>query len=300
MAFSIGSDIHSSESHSYMSAAADQDPSLKIVGAVANAIAILRSLTQRGESAGVTTIARETGVSVSTCFNILRTLASERLVDFDPEAKTYRIGLGVLEFSLPLLGADQADLIRPELQRLSGEHKSLICLWQITDSERIMLIDRVSSARTVRVDISHGSRLPTYVGAVGRCYAALRDTPRSELKQHFDALNWQSPPSFEAYAEDVERAKQDGFAFDFGHLFIGLEIAAAVITDPSGKPRLGVSGINIAGQLPRRDIERLAADLRDSADWISEALFGVSRGVRQSERRIAAGRAVPRSRERAQ
>ncbi|SEG39657.1 IclR family transcriptional regulator [Bosea lathyri] len=281
-----------------MSATVDQDLSPKIVGAVANAVAILRSLVQRSEPAGVAAIARDTGVSVSTCFNILRTLAGERLVEFDDDAKTYRIGLGVLEFSLPLLGANQADLIRPELLRLSGEHKSLICLWHITDSERIMLVDRVSSARTVRVDMSHGSRLPTYVGAVGRCYAALRDPPREELKQHFDTLQWQAPPSFDAYADDVERAKQDGFAFDFGQLFIGLEIAAAVITDPTGKPRLGISGINIAGQLPRRDIERLAMDLRDSADWISEALFGVSRGVRQSERRIASGRAVPRNQER--
>jgi len=281
-----------------MSAATDQDLSPKIVGAVANAIAILRSLVQLSEPAGVAVISRDAGVSVSTCFNILRTLTAERLVEFDAEAKTYRIGMGVLEFSLPLLGANQADLIRPELLRLSGEHKSLICLWQITEAERIMLVDRVSSARTVRVDMSHGSRLPTYVGAVGRCYAALRDLPRDELKRRFDALQWQAPPSFEAYADDVERAKQDGFAFDFGQLFIGLEIAAAVITDPAGKPRLGISGINIAGQLPQRDIERLAVDLRDSADWISEALFGVSRGVRQTERRIASGRAVPLQQER--
>jgi DNA-binding IclR family transcriptional regulator len=95
-----------------MNEAHDQDPSPKNVGAVANAVSILRSLAQLSEPAGVALIARNTGVSVSTCFNILRTLSSERLVDFDPEAKTYRIGMGVLELSVPLLGANQADLIR--------------------------------------------------------------------------------------------------------------------------------------------------------------------------------------------
>lgn len=277
-----------------MSATHDQDPSPKNVGAVANAVSILRSLAQMSEPAGVAVIARDSGVSVSTCFNILRTLSSERLVDFDPEAKTYQIGMGVLELSLPLLGANQADLIRPELKRLSGEHNSLICLWQITESERIVLVDRVSTARTVRVDMSDGSRLPTYVGAVGRCYAAIRGLPADHLKTHFDQLQWQSPPSFEAYATDVERARRDGYAFDFGQLFIGLEIAAAIVTDPTGKPRLGISGISIAGQLSRENIERLGVDLRNSADWISEALFGVSRGVRQSQRRLAGGSAVPR------
>lgn len=279
-----------------MSTSPDQDLSPKIVGAVANAVSILRSLAQMSEPAGVAVIARDTGVSISTCFNILRTLSAERLVDFDAEAKTYRIGLGVLELSLPLLGANQADLIRPELARLSGEHKSLLCLWQVTERERIVLVDRVSTAKTVRVDMSDGSRLPTFVGAVGRCYAALRNLPRDELKLRFDVLQWQAPPSFEDYVTDVEKARRDGYAFDLGQLFKGLEIAAAVVTDAEGRPRLGISGINIAGQLSREEIERLGVDLRDSADWISEALFGVSRGVRQSERRLAGGRVAPHGR----
>lgn len=272
-----------------MSDPADQDPSPKIVGAVANAVSILRTLAQSNGPAGVNVIARDAGVSVSTCFNILRTLSSERLVDFDPEAKTYAIGMGVLELSLPLLGANQANLIRPELARLSAEHKCLMCLWQITDGERIVLIDRVSTAKTMRVDMSDGSRLPTFVGAVGRCYAALRDLPRADLKARFDALQWQAPPSFEEYVQDVEQARRDGYAFDLGQLFRGLEIAAAVVTDPSGKPRLGISGISIAGQLTRPEIEQLGAALRDSADFISESLFGVSSGLRQTERRLAAG-----------
>jgi DNA-binding IclR family transcriptional regulator len=280
------------ESYSYMSATGDQDLSPKIVGAVANAVAILRAMAQTGAPVGVAAIARNTGVSVSTCFNILRTLSAERLVDFDDEAKTYRIGLGVLELSLPLLGANQVDLIRPELKRLSAEHKSLICLWQVTDGERIVLVDRVSTVRTVRIDMSDGSRLPTFVGAVGRCYAAWRNLSRKELKLRFDTLEWQSPPTFDEYVQDVDRARRDGYALDLGQLFRGLEIAAAIVTDPSGKPRLGISGISIANQLSREEIERLGAKLRDSADWISEGLFGVSRGARQAERRML-GAAMP-------
>ncbi|MCO5070458.1 MAG: IclR family transcriptional regulator [Rhizobiaceae bacterium] len=273
-----------------MTAHVDQDPAPKFVGAVANAISILRALAESAEPAGVAVVARQTGISVSTCFNILRTLASERLVVFDNVDKTYRIGLGVLEFSVPLLGANQADLIRPELQRLSSDHKSLICLWQITERERVMLVDRVSVARTVRVDMSYGSRLPAHVGAVGRCYAAITNIDREALKQRFEHLKWQSPPSFESYLADVDQARRNGFAFDLGQLFIGVEIAASIITDTTGRPRLGISAINIAGQIPRRDLERLAIDLRNTTDWLSETLFGVAKGVRQTGRRaIAAG-----------
>jgi DNA-binding IclR family transcriptional regulator len=271
-----------------MSVLSDQDLSPKIVGAVANAVAILRTMAQLSAPVGVAAIARDTGVSVSTCFNILRTLSAERLVEFDDVSKTYRIGLGVLELSLPLLGASQADLINPELERLSAVHKTLMCLWQITEGERIVLVNRVSTAKTVRVDMSDGSRLPTFVGAVGRCYAALRNLPRAELKRQFDVLQWQAPPSFDDYVRDVEKARHDGYAFDHGQLFKGLEIVGAVVTDTNGKPRLGISGISIANQLSRKEIESLGEALRDSTDWISEVLFGVSRGARQAERRLAA------------
>lgn len=270
-----------------MTIAVDQDPPPKIVGAVVNAISILRYLAQLGEPVGVAVIARNSGVSVSTCFNILRTLTMERLVDFDAAEKTYRIGMGVLEFSVPLLGASHADLIRPELQRLSGEHKSLVCLWLITENERVVLIDRISPTRVVRVDMSYGARLPAAIGAVGRCYAAHMNFSPAELRQRFEKLEWQNPPDYATYVAETEQAGRDGYAFDFGQLFIGLEIAAALVTDTTGKARLGISGINIAGQLQRKEMERLALDLRDSADWISEALFGVARGARQNARRDA-------------
>lgn len=270
-----------------MSAEADDELAPKVVGAVANAVSILRWLAQLSEPAGVAAISRHTGITVSTCFNILRTLASERLVVFDPVGKTYRIGMGVLEFTVPLLGANPGDLIRPELERLSGAHKSLICLWQVTDGGRLVLIDRVSSVKTVRVDMAHGARLPVYVGAVGRCCAAHARLSSEALKTHFAALQWQAPPSFETYAREVEQARADGFAFDFGQLFIGLEIAGAVATDATGKPRLGLSGISIAGQVPRDEMQRLGRALRESADWISEVLFAAPKGRRQSDRRAA-------------
>jgi DNA-binding IclR family transcriptional regulator len=279
-----------------MTQSQDQAPATKFVGAVANAVSILRSLAQAREPIGVAAIARDTNISVSSCFNILRTLASERLVEFDDNDKTYCIGVGVLEFSVPLLGVNQADLIRPELHRLSNKHKSLICLWQITETERVMLIDRVSSGKTVRVDMSHGSRLPAFAGAVGRCYGALANLDRDALKTWFEAVQWQAPPSFDDYYEDVQSAKSEGYAFDFGQLFIGLEIVASIVTDSTGKARLGISGINIAGQLERAELQRLGMDIRDSADWISETLFGVSRGVRQADRRALAPKPTPISR----
>ena len=262
------------ESHSRMRNDIDQATGGKFVGAVENAVAILRYLAHASGSLGVATIARDTGLNVSTTFNILKTLSKEGLVVFDRRTKTYRIGLGVLEFSAPLLGTGQADLFRPELEKLSVEHRSLIGLWKITPNERIVLVDRVVGLNIVRVDMSIGSRLPAFVGAVGRCVAATRRLSHSELRARFETLRWQDPPSFDDYAAEVEEAARRGYAFDHQQLFRGVDIAASVICDHAGEARFGISGIVIAGQLSRGELEALAVTIRDTAQGIGSSLYG--------------------------
>lgn len=263
----------------------------KFVGAVENAVLILRYLAYATGALGVASIARGTDLNVSTTFNILRTLAKEGLVVFDPEAKTYRIGLGVLELSAPLLGTNQADLMRPELERLSLEHNALIGLWKVTPNDRIILVDRVVGPNVVRIDMELGSRLPAFVGAVGRCIAASRNYTRKELRQRFAALRWQAAPSFEAYAEEVAEAARRGYAFDLGQLFRGVDITASVVRDHEGNARFGISGIMIAGQLSSAELESLAIAINDTAGRISANLYGraLERADRLDQQRETTG-----------
>ncbi|ASP23520.1 acetate operon repressor (plasmid) [Antarctobacter heliothermus] len=246
----------------------------KSVGAVHNGLRILRYVSELGTPTGVNQIARTTGVSASSSFNILGTLVQEGLINFDHDTKTYSPGIGLLGLAIPLLPTNPIDLVTPEIEELSRKHNSLICLWNVTADERIVLSNRASSSTTVRVDMNLGARLPAYVGAVGRCYAALRNTPEKILRETFDKLHWQSPPRFEDYLLDIETARHCGFAFDFGNLFNGLEITASVVTDAMSRPRYGLSGISIAGQQSRAQIESLAKDIKRSADWIGTNLFG--------------------------
>ena len=93
--------------------------SSKDVGAVVNAIQILRHLAHADGPQGVAAIARATGISPSSAFNILRTLSNERLTSFDDAGKTYQLGLGLSELAVGFVGRSYADLIQPELERLS-------------------------------------------------------------------------------------------------------------------------------------------------------------------------------------
>lgn len=246
----------------------------KYVGAVESAVKIMRRLAQTESPEGVATIARETGLNVSTTFNILKTLAKEGLVAFDDQAKSYRIGMGVMELATPILGRAPGNLIRPLMAELAERYSVLIALWNITSSDRIVLIDRVVPLNVVHADLKPGSRLPVLAGAIGRCVAAVRGYSHAALEAEFTHLRWQAPPSFAEYWADVKQAETDGFAFDFGQLFKGLGIAATAICDRDGIPRLGLSAITIEAQTEEEDLRRAALGLHETAGFIERNVFG--------------------------
>ncbi|MCY1486046.1 beta-ketoadipate pathway transcriptional regulator, PcaR/PcaU/PobR family [compost metagenome] len=247
-------------------------PSTKDVGAVVNAIQILRHLANAEGPEGATAIARATGISPSTTFNILRTLSNEQLTSFDNDTKTYRLGLGLSELAVSFIGRSYADLIQPELERLSTTHNILITLWQVTDDAHIRVI-AASTPAIAHINVAIGSRLPELVGAAGRCIAGLRNLPEDELRRRLTRVRWENPPSFEQYRSDAAAALERGWAIDESHLYRGVSMVSSPIIDHDCQPRFVISGIGISAQHDREKLEQIGASLHETARFISRSLF---------------------------
>jgi DNA-binding IclR family transcriptional regulator len=243
------------------------------VGAVVHAMRILRYLSSTAAPVGIAAVARATGISTSTSFNILRTLARAGFVSFHPGDKTYGLGLGIAEIATGLVGISHAELIWPELNRLALSYEVLVVLWRVTRDDHLVLIDRAHSEQAVRVEMRMGMRLPSLAGAVGRCVAAALDLPPGELRRRFATLRWQAAPTFDAYQTEVAQAAERGWAIDDGQLYRGLQTVAAIIRDQYRQPRFGISGITIAGQHAPALLEQLGADLAQVTQYIGASLF---------------------------
>lgn len=245
----------------------------KTVPAVENAAKILRHLARRGQPEGAAGVARATALSVSSTFNILKTLVSQDLVSFDPVAKTYRIGIGMLELATPLLGTSPVDLILPAMAQIAEDHKVMVALWQITDAERIILQSRVVPSSVAHVNVRPGARLPAYIGAIGRCYVAALGLDKTKAREKFLPLRWQTPLDFEDYWSEVQTCKSRGYAADYGNMFTGMLTVAAICLDNSGTPRLGLSSINIAGQVSREKLHEVGLVLKELSGKIERNLL---------------------------
>lgn len=251
-----------------------QEPS-KPVNALARGIAIVRYLESRNEAVGVVQIARDLGINASTCFNLLRTLVHERLLVFDPATKKYAPGLGLLELARGVLKENgYVRLIHPRLERIADQYSVTVMLWRLVSTSRALLVDLAESPTPVRVHMSVGQRLPSLIGALGRCFAAHLGLPTERVRTMFNELRWQDPPTFKQYWSEVEQARRDGFALDIGRYNKNFTTVAAPILGPDGLAAMAISAITFSNDLDKARLLRLASDFRAAADEVSRALGG--------------------------
>ncbi|WP_144109678.1 IclR family transcriptional regulator [Paraburkholderia sp. BCC1886] len=246
----------------------------KDVGAVMQAAAILRALSDAREPLGVTALARKAEVSPSTTLNILRTLVKERLVALDPTNKTYSLDLGLLELARVMLGKTKIELLRPKLQRIANQYEATVSLWQVNDRQRLLLLDRLKPGVGVHIEFQIAMRIPLYAGANGRAVAAASDVPRDELHEAFAHIRWVKPMTFERYLAEIDEARQRGYALDMGALIKSVISAAAVIPDRDGKPAMVVGTHTFNGQLDDDVLDELGRDIAATCADARVALFG--------------------------
>jgi DNA-binding IclR family transcriptional regulator len=241
---------------------------------VVNAIGILRYLAQTGTPERAADIARHLAVNPSTCFNILRTLVAEDVVDFNPVTKMYSAGLGLARLVEHLVTQGQRmELAKPFMQDLAARFHVTITLWRRMGPDRIVMVSSEASPTDLRIDMAAGQRLPILMGASGRLFAEHVAHKEAEMRQAFEQIRWMRPLTFEAYMREVARAKRRGWATDDGYFANGIQTVAAPVRDASGAIVFTISAVMIRGHHDEAGIEALGEALRDTGRELSRILL---------------------------
>lgn len=249
---------------------------IKLVGAAAGAVRILQHLARSPEPVGLTPLARALGLNVSTCLNLLRTLAEFGLVRANVGAKTYQIGLGVLDLArgiLTLGGAAAA--VQPMMREIALRHGVTVTLWRRVSTDRMVLTNIVENDRLMRIRMSIGQRLPLLIGAGGRVMAAYAGFDEAELRRRFEELRWHRQPTFEAYLRQIEETRRQGWAMDDGAHVQGTLTVAAPVVDDRGAVNLVCSGTMFGEQHDRVTVFRVAEDLKGLCESLRLAAAGL-------------------------
>lgn len=241
---------------------------------VANAIRILRHLSQAGTPERSVDLARILGINPSTCFNILRTLVMEDVVDFNPLSKRYSAGLGLARLVEQLVTQGQrVQFAKPLLQDLAARLRVTVTLWRRMGADRIVIVSSAASPTDVRIDMAEGQRLPILMGASGRLFATQVDMDDAKVKEGFEAIRWARPLPMKVYREDVALAAERGWAVDDGYFSIGILAIAAPVYGLSGNIDFTVSAVLFRGQRDEEGIEEIGRALVTFCGELSKVLF---------------------------
>lgn len=250
-----------------------------VVGSVQNAIRIMRHLSTVETGMRTSHIAKALEINPSTCFNILRTLAREDLVHFDPEAKTYSLGLG-LTYLARSVTAGEARMAEPMMERVAREYGITVSLWRRVAQDRMMLTCIVESPTHFRIRMNVGQRLPLLHGSMGRLMALHAGLSKSELRQQFRAVRWATPLSFQAFMEQAEDARERGWAIDDGYVARGVTGLSVPVFDHMGHASMACSATFFGGQHSADVLSKLAGSMAGIAERLS-GLQGARRGSAQ-------------------
>jgi DNA-binding IclR family transcriptional regulator len=210
------------------------DPSRTRAPAVARAAAVLRALARERSGLGVTEIARRVDLIASTCFHVLKALVAEGFVTFDPEKKTYRVGVGLLTLARDAISNSEfPKIVQPSLDDLAQKLRVSALATTVDGGRDQMVVVALSrSDSMVSLHINVGCRCPAFISATGRCIAAASGLSKEELRVRFKQLQWERPPKFEDWYSEVQRTKSEGTGLDRGTFIRGVTVVATLI--PAG------------------------------------------------------------------
>lgn len=245
---------------------------LRQVPAVTRAIAVLRLLSRSDTPLGVHAIARQLGLVPSTCLHILRALAAEELVAFDPNAKRYRLASGIVALARGMLRHDPfSKLVEPALDDICRHYAITAIGVEAASLDHIVVVAMARPNRALHLETDLGSRYPALISASGRLIAAFGGHPPAEVEKRFRALRWENPPSLEEWRADVKACRLVGYAVDEGRYISGVTIVAAPVL-PHGRMSHALVAVGVSDQMRRIGLDVLGEELKRNADALSLSL----------------------------
>jgi DNA-binding IclR family transcriptional regulator len=238
-----------------------------------NAARIILLLSRRDGGMRMSEVARELGLNVSTCHNILRSLCDEGVLALDPASKSYRIGLGLISAVGGVIArGDPIGLIRPILQALGDRHRMTAIFSEVVGRSSLRMLASAVPPGSITLHAQVGMSAPLLAGAMGRVVAALGGLGPETLKARFDETPREREVAYQDFLADIARVRAQGWAVDEGTYQRGIWGIATAVPAPGGRVDQLICLASAAETIPEDRVRTIAEDLMATARRIGENL----------------------------
>ncbi len=243
---------------------------------------ILSSFTESRPVLGIADMARAAGLTKSTAYRYVATLAKLGYVVQDPDTKKYSLGPRVIDLGFAALNSMELTRLAAQYLQALSDETGYPASMAVLDGPDIVYVERRRSRRAtgfpMDINLHIGSRLPAYCTSMGKVLLAGRGP--EQLRAVLDQTEFlrRGPKTIVAREQlmgTLARVRQQGIAINDEELAPGLRSVAAPVRDQAGNV---VAAINLAMHLTswNTSVEsvaaRLEAPLRATAAEISARL----------------------------
>jgi IclR family acetate operon transcriptional repressor len=233
---------------------------------VERALALLQRIGEADEDVGISELASQTGLSISTTHRLVQALRSAGLVAQDERSERYHLGAGAVALGRRAEGRLGFDRLLPHLRALGGRTGESISLGTRVGSEMLVVL-HVDSSHPLRFDQTPGLRVPIHASAIGKVLLAFAADPADEIRSlgpltPVTAATLTDPS---ALLDDVMTTRRRGWGLNDGERDVGVRTIAAPLYGADGAAWAGVAIQGPAARLPDERLEELADLLVETA-----------------------------------
>jgi IclR family pca regulon transcriptional regulator len=219
-------------------------------------LSVLRAFNAEQSEMRLSEVAAETGLTRAAARRFLLTLVELGYVRVEDGRFSLRPRVLDLGYAY-LSGLSFAEIAQPHMEILVRSIKESSSI-SVLDDLDVVYVVRVPTRRIMTITLAVGTRLPAYATSMGRILLA--QLPAEEREERLRRIRLSKLTSHtvttkKKLREEIERAREQGFAMVDQELEEGLRSAAVPIVDSKGE----VAALNISVHASRASME----DLRD-------------------------------------
>ena len=235
---------------------------------------IIDRVSRAGDGLTVKALARDLGISLSTCYHLIGILVDEGYIEKLPHHAGYRLGptIGVLFDRSRRSGS--AAVVKPVLHDLARIADRPAYFAVLSETDDVVVTHVQSPPDCPPVGVPQGFCGPSHALALGKVLIASggsaainRYIVQHELRA-FTPRTITDPAILEAHLKEV---RSRGYAADFEEFARNLCGVAVAVRDEGGTPA-GAVGLNTTATTPPAELRRLIGLTRSAAHQISTAL----------------------------
>lgn len=246
-------------------------PKYKSVPDVEKCVTILGLIAQAEKPLGISDLAKQSGFTTGTVFNMVYTLVNLKVMD-DLGDGTFSFGPLFYAFSntysrrSPLMR-----VVHPYLDQIN-QATSLVAFLGIRSELNTLLIDKADSTYVINISSEIGMQMPALAGAgIKAMLSLLSQEEVDELigGTWFKKYTPNSIVDKNTYLEEINKVRREGIAFDREEYIEGIAAAAVPIKTPNRPFQAAIWVVGLKQQLEADTLLKLENLLKDFARKIN-------------------------------